>query len=97
MYNLSKQSDYYGTIKYKGLWNTFDQFIVSGTLLTGGSVYSYPKIHILSNKFLLQEDKKYYGYQPFRTYNGRHYEGGYSDHLPVYLDFFSTDAKNFFQ
>jgi len=32
------------------------------------------------------EDKTYFGLKPFRTYMGPKYEGGYSDHLPVYID-----------
>ena len=36
--------------------------------------------------FLLEEDEKYYGKKPFRTYLGPRYHGGFSDHLPVYLD-----------
>lgn len=37
--------------------------------------------------FLLSDDDKYDGKQPFRTYYGMKYLGGYSDHLPIYTDF----------
>ena len=37
--------------------------------------------------FLLTEDKKYGDSQPFRTYYGFKYEGGYSDQLPLIVDF----------
>ena len=35
----------------------------------------------------LEEDEKYGGDIPFRTYWGRKYHGGFSDHLPVCVDF----------
>lgn len=37
--------------------------------------------------FLLTDDKKYGGKEPFRTYKGMKYQGGFSDHLPIYTDF----------
>ena len=37
--------------------------------------------------FLLTEDKKYGDDEPFRTYKGMKYQGGISDHLPIYADF----------
>lgn len=37
--------------------------------------------------FLLTEDRKYGDEQPFRTYYGMKYQGGYSDHLPVWAEF----------
>ena len=36
---------------------------------------------------LLTDDPKHGGLQPWRTYQGPRYLGGYSDHLPVYADF----------
>jgi hypothetical protein len=35
---------------------------------------------------LLKEDERWMGIKPFRTYEGFKYAGGYSDHLPVYVD-----------
>ena len=32
-------------------------------------------------------DKKYGDKEPFRTYKGMKYQGGISDHLPIYVDF----------
>ena len=43
-------------------------------------------VRIFRSSFLLKDDLKYFGKKPFRTYNGLKYEGGFSDHLPVYLD-----------
>jgi hypothetical protein len=36
---------------------------------------------------LLTDDRKDGDKKPFRTYNGYSYNGGVSDHLPVYADF----------
>ena len=44
------------------------------------------KVEILRHPFLLEEDEKYGGDKPFRTYNGMKYWGGFSDHLPVSFD-----------
>lgn len=66
-----------------------DQLIVSGFLLQGhaGIRTSYDKAQIVRFPFLLEEDEKYGGDIPFRTYWGRKYHGGFSDHLPVCVDF----------
>ena len=37
--------------------------------------------------FLLEEDEKYGGVKPFRTYNGMRYRRGFSDHLPLVARF----------
>ena len=36
--------------------------------------------------FLLTKNEKYGTLEPFRTYGGKNYLGGYSDHLPVFVD-----------
>ncbi len=78
-----------GTYRYRGEWGVLDQFIVSGFLLKEheGIRTSYDKAQILRYSFLLEEDEKYGGDIPFRTYWGRRYHGGYSDHLPICVDF----------
>jgi endonuclease/exonuclease/phosphatase family metal-dependent hydrolase len=91
LYNLSKapeSGNLKGTVKFRGEWTLFDQVIVSGSLL--GSVkglHVHPgDYHIFGESFLLEPDEKYNGFKPFRTYNGYKYQGGFSDHLPVYID-----------
>ena len=85
--NLMKGKKY-GTYRYRGEWGILDQFLVSGSLLTRrGSIRTSAKdAQILRHDFLLEEDEKYGGYKPFRTYNGMKYLGGFSDHLPITLD-----------
>jgi len=77
-----------GSLKYQGKWNTFDQIIVSGSLLPGGQGLTVTEegYRIFGESFLLTPDKKYEGFKPFRTYSGYSYQGGFSDHLPVYID-----------
>lgn len=77
-----------GTSKYQESWNTIDQMIVSGNLLKKGNpVYINPNsIKIYNSEFLLEDDLKHSGKKPFRTYNGFNYSGGFSDHLPIYVN-----------
>jgi predicted extracellular nuclease len=78
-----------GTYRYRGEWNSLDHLIVSGYLLQGHRAIqtSYDRAQILRHDFLLEEDTKYGGDIPYRTYYGPKYHGGYSDHLPVCVDF----------
>lgn len=79
-----------GTYKYKGEWQTLDQIIVSGTLLSPapGHLFTAPAAcRLCAFPFLLKNDRSGTP-APYRTYLGMFYQGGYSDHLPVALDFF---------
>ena len=97
--NLMKEKKE-GTYRYRGEWEVIDQFLVSKTLLNENSCIhtSLENAQILRHPFLLQEDEKYGGYKPFRTYNGMKYQGGYSDHLPIALDIaiFIRDDKDYY-
>ncbi len=96
LYNLFhpayKKRDY-GTYKYQGVWEIMDQFIVNGNLLTDGNPVKVKgnEAYVYYNDFLLEEDHKYYGVKPFRTNIGPRYNGGFSDHLPIFLDINITD------
>ena len=68
-----------GTYRYRGEWGIFDQFFVSAEV-------PVKRVEILRFPFLLEEDGKYGGDKPFRTYHGMRYQGGYSDHLPVGME-----------
>ena len=59
-----------GTYRYRGEWGVLDQLIVSGFLLQGHDSMrtSYDKAQILKYPFLLEEDEKYGGNIPSRTY-----------------------------
>lgn len=84
----AKSKDF-GSYKYQGEWGLLDHLIVSGILLnrSGEFFTSEEKANVCLLPFLLIEDKKYGDKEPFRTYKGMRYQGGVSDHLPIYTDF----------
>lgn len=69
----------YGTQKHQGTWSFLDQFYVSTSLCSQAAV------RIFSPEWLLEEDVKYLGFRPKRTFIGFRYHAGYSDHLPIVL------------
>ncbi|SHE99396.1 Endonuclease/Exonuclease/phosphatase family protein [Mariniphaga anaerophila] len=87
LYNLSSSwvNKEPGTIKYQSQWSVFDQVIVSGSLLHSENGLSTKAdwAEIIRLPFLLENDERYGGQKPTRTYNGFRYNGGFSDHLPV--------------
>ncbi len=81
-----------GTLKYRGSWYEFDHIFVSGSLLTDTGSYVLPggkRIH--APCFLLEPDPAFPGVRPCRTYIGFRYHGGFSDHLPVFIDIHRRD------
>ena len=72
-----------GSYKYQGTWDKYDQFIVSASLLNGLGCTEMKGAEIMRLPFILTDDNTYGGEKPLRTFNGRRYQGGYSDHLPV--------------
>ena len=76
-----------GTIKHNTDWAIFDQVIVSrGMSLSKGITLKNNNMHIFDAGFLLIKDEKNLGMKLNRTFVGFNYNGGYSDHLPVYVD-----------
>ena len=74
-----------GTTKYKGHWNLFDQVIISHSFLKyQKKKLNFKSASIYDPEFLKQRHGKYKG-TPHRTFGGRNYTGGYSDHFPVYV------------
>lgn len=91
LYNLlflNNRKREYGTYKYQGIWSLIDHLIVNGRLLNNAnsSHVNNREAYIYSENFLLEKDEKYYGVKPFRTSIGPRYNGGFSDHLPIYMD-----------
>ncbi|MFC2111209.1 endonuclease [Bacteroidota bacterium] len=95
LYNLMSEKKYrhQGSLVYKDKigynWNMFDQIIVSGALLAGNKKLNIKnnKAEIFKSSYLLEE-KENGILVPFRTFSGPRYLGGFSDHLPVYIDIF---------
>lgn len=84
--------DGYGTLVYNDIWNLFDNIVVSDNVANApegtlelwkpkkGDYYGF----IYKAEFLFQKEGQYKGY-PLRTYVGNNFQGGWSDHLPVYI------------
>lgn len=88
LFTDGKELGFEGTLKHQYHWQIFDQIIVSKTLLDDGNSLHYKKnsASIFHPDFLFEKDEIYGGVKLFRTYVGPKYFGGYSDHLPVYID-----------
>lgn len=82
----------WGTHKYRGEWAYLDHFVLSSNLLKGEGRSRAGQVEIFKAHFLLQPDDRYTGFYPLRTYSGPRYLGGFSDHLPIYLDLFPVAA-----
>ena len=72
-----------GSYKYDGCWDKYDQFVLSESFTGGLGCTELLGVEIMDLPFLLTDDDSYGGQKPLRTYNGRRYQGGYSDHLPI--------------
>lgn len=76
-----------GTSKHNRQWNLFDQILISTNFFrTSDNLFEYSSANIFDEDFLKLFNGKYKG-SPFRTYVGKKYKGGYSDHFPVYAIF----------
>lgn len=74
-----------GSLAYRDSWNLFDQMVITPALAIGDkSSYRFHKAKVFNKNFLEQKEGRFKGY-PFRTYVGNSYQGGYSDHFPVYI------------
>lgn len=74
-----------GTQNHKFKWNMFDQILFSTNFFeTDQNRLKFERADIFDKKFLKQSKGRFKG-QPFRTYVGKKYKGGFSDHFPVYL------------
>jgi Predicted extracellular nuclease len=77
----------HGSHKFQSEWGVLDQIIVNRPLLESFRIAVKTKTaYIFRAPFLLEEDKTNGGERPLRTFLGFRYQGGYSDHLPVWMD-----------
>ncbi len=84
---ITKHKDVRGTLKHKNKWTVFDQIIASQNLLdTSNQIQCDKHVVVFDDDFLLQPDDKYLGVTTYRTNLGFTYKGGFSDHLPIYVD-----------
>ncbi len=84
----------YGTLAYGDAWNLFDNIVVSenlvnpkkGELELQKSIYNRKFYgNIFKPAYLIQSEGKFKGY-PFRCFSGGAFVGGFSDHLPVFIN-----------
>ncbi|MEI6574854.1 MAG: endonuclease [Bacteroidota bacterium] len=77
-----------GSYKFQGIWSSIDEMIISTALTdhTGKIYLPETKMNIFKPDFLLEKDESNMGVRPFRTYLGPSFHGGFSDHLPVFID-----------
>lgn len=74
------------TYRWHGEWRSLDHILCSPPVARC-SVECY----VGDLPFLMEEDERYGGYHPKRTYLGPRYLGGYSDHLPLVFRFERKD------
>lgn len=81
-----------GTLAYGDAWNLFDNIVVSENLARGttgelqlqrGGKSKYYG-NIFRGHYMVQREGQYRGY-PLRTFVGNTFQGGFSDHFPVYI------------
>jgi len=75
-----------GSYNFRGNWQALDQIIVSASLLNGKSLEVNTESTLFVKKDWMMYHNDKYGDSPDRTYAGIKYIGGYSDHLPVFVD-----------
>ena len=74
-----------GSTSYRGKWLLFDQILATPSLLHSTD---WPRIvkdsfKVWQHDWMLFYNPVYNDYRPNKTYGGRRYHGGFSDHLPV--------------
>lgn len=86
MYDMHNMGDS-GTYSYRGSWNMLDQIIISRSVLEDrdGFHTDYNGGKIFKAEWLLYNNSKAGTWTPNKTYGGKSYYGGISDHLPVYM------------
>lgn len=89
LYNASETlfKEGIGTLAWRDNWNLFDQMICTDALITNNKDYSSYKLYrsvVFNKEYLKNQSGSFAGY-PKRSYVGTTWQGGYSDHFPVYL------------
>ncbi len=84
------QEEHY-TLYHKNQGMLFDQIILSPYFFSPKSELFFSD-SLVYDRLLLKEWQPQFQDKPFRTYVGRKYLGGYSDHFPVYVCF--NDRKD---
>ncbi|WP_253916349.1 endonuclease/exonuclease/phosphatase family protein [Lentimicrobium sp. S6] len=82
---MTKYKKGIGSLAYRDSWNLFDQIIMTPALVAEDrSTWTYFKSEIFKKPYMINQEGKYKGY-PKRSFVGNKFQGGYSDHFPVYM------------
>ncbi len=74
-----------GSLSHKHIWHLFDQIIFSKNFFNEEpEKHTFKYAEVFDKHFLKEWSGKYKG-NPFRTFAGGRYLGGFSDHFPVYV------------
>ena len=74
-----------GSLAYRDSWNNFDQIILTPAFINDDkSSWTFYKASIFKKSYMINDSGRYKGY-PKRSYVGDKFQGGYSDHFPVYI------------
>lgn len=84
-----KSGEFGGSHNYRGEWSVLDHIMVSKSFFKGKAAVKKKSGKIHSPSFLKTTYKG--NIVPFRTYGGRKYLDGYSDHFPVTIDVILKD------
>lgn len=79
-----------GSYYYKGVWNRLDHFLINKGWCKSRTSFrpaEPPRARLLDFPFLLEKNRRFSALEPRGFYKGYKYNGGYSDHLPVCVDF----------
>jgi hypothetical protein len=82
-----------GTLAWQDSWNLFDQIILNKPCVpTDYQTWQFHTVRIYNKPFLKADYGNFKG-TPFRTYSGKAYTGGYSDHFPVFITIAKENKK----
>lgn len=82
-----------GSNAWRDSWNLFDQMLLSYGLIDDRQYgYRHYKSGVFNPSYLISKTGNFKGY-PFRTFAGARYQGGYSDHLPVFSVFVKPTTR----
>ncbi|WP_300748356.1 endonuclease/exonuclease/phosphatase family protein [uncultured Alistipes sp.] len=83
-----------GTLAYRDAWNLFDNIVLTENLACGTTgklrIVKDPNKktkyygNIFKPSYLIQKEGQFKGY-PLRSFVGNNFQGGFSDHLPVFI------------
>lgn len=74
-----------GTYAYNDEWSLFDQILLSSAWLSKNkNGFFFKEADIFQKSWMFEDSRDLKNY-PKRSFHGTKYNGGYSDHLPVYI------------